>query len=250
MVTATFRFYGELNDFLPPARRKIAFDACCAEDATAKHMIEALGIPHTEVELILVNGQPAGFGHRLAEADRIAVYPKFQALDIAPLLRLRQRPPGIPRFVADAHLGGLARLLRLAGFDTLYDNRYEDDEIEALAIREGRIVLSRDLELLKRRRIDHGCFIRAVEPKAQLRELAGRQDLVGMARPFSRCLCCNTALREVAKAEVLDRLPAAMRTGQARFRTCDGCGWVYWEGSHWRAMRQVLGDTLRARPIR
>lgn len=244
MATATFRFYEELNDFLAPERRYLAFACPCPRGATAKHMIEALGVPHTEVELILVNGLSVGFEHILAEGDRVAVYPKFEALDVTPLLRVRGQPLRETRFVADAHLGGLARLLRLAGFDTLYDNHYDDAEIEAIAGREGRIVLSRDLELLKRRGVDHGCYVRAIEPKAQLREIVGRLDLARSLRPFSLCLCCNAPLRPVAKAEVAERLPPAVRRDQERFSTCDACGRVYWEGSHWRAMRRVLDGVL------
>ena len=152
MVTATFRFYEELNDFLARPLRQRAFSCACADAATAKHMIEALGVPHTEVELILVNGESVGFERQLAEGDRVAVYPKFEALDIQPLLRVRERPLRVTRFIADAHLGGLAQLLRLAGFDTLYDNHYPDADIEVLAAAEQRIVLTRDRELLKRPR--------------------------------------------------------------------------------------------------
>ena len=143
MVMATFRFYEELNDFLAPERRRTEFSIVCARAATTKHMIEALGVPHTEVELILVNSELAGFDRLVHDGDRIAVYPKFEALDITPLLRVRQWPLRRPRFVSDAHLGGLARLLRMAGFDTLYRNDYPDREIADTAIREGRIVSDR-----------------------------------------------------------------------------------------------------------
>ncbi|MFA5083511.1 MAG: Mut7-C RNAse domain-containing protein, partial [Hydrogenophilaceae bacterium] len=122
MVTASFRFYEELNDFLTPERRYRSFTCTCARDASIKHQIEALGVPHTEVELILFNGESVGFERRLEEGDRIAVYPRFEAFDVTPLLKLRERPLRETRFVADAHLGGLARLLRMTGFDTLYDN--------------------------------------------------------------------------------------------------------------------------------
>jgi uncharacterized protein with PIN domain len=244
MVTATFRFYEELNDFLAPERRYQAFACACARGATAKHMIEALGVPHTEVELILVNGESVGFGRVLAEGDRVAVYPRFEALDVTPLLRVRERPLRETRFVADAHLGGLARLLRLIGFDTLYDNGFHDAEIAAISAREGRIVLSRDLELLKRRGIDHGCYVHAIEPEAQLREIVERLDLRRSARPFRLCLRCNAPLRPIAREAVVDRLPPRVREGQARFSTCDVCGRVYWEGSHWRAMRRRLDEVL------
>src|SRR5437762_13672401 len=124
MVSATFRFYEELNDFLPRARRKVEFTVPCAQAATTKHMIEALGVPHTEVELVLVNGESSGFERRICDGDRIAVYPMFEAMDITPLLRVRERPLRATRFIADAHLGALARLLRMSGFDTLYDNHW------------------------------------------------------------------------------------------------------------------------------
>jgi uncharacterized protein with PIN domain len=247
MVTATFRFYEELNDFLPPGRRKQAFSVACGQDATVKHQIEALGVPHTEVELILVNGVSVGFQHRLGEGDRVAVYPKFEALDITPLLRVREWPLRQLRFVADAHLGGLARLLRLAGFDTLYDNHFHDDEVERLAVEEGRIVLSRDIELLKRRAITHGCFIRALRPWAQLGEIVARLDLVRLARPFGLCLECNAPLQAVDKADVLDKLPPGVRASHERFKSCPVCGRVYWEGTHWQRMgarlEEVLGRT-------
>lgn len=126
-----FRFYEELNDFLPPQRRKRDFDATCARGATTKHMIEALGVPHTEVELILVNGESVGFDRLLDDGDRVAVYPKFEAFDVSSLLRVRDAPLRVMRFVADAHMGGLAKLLRMAGFDTLYDNGFDDNDVNA-----------------------------------------------------------------------------------------------------------------------
>ncbi|MCK9382556.1 MAG: Mut7-C ubiquitin/RNAse domain-containing protein [Sulfuritalea sp.] len=246
MVTATFRFYEELNDFLPAARRRQDFSVACAADATTKHMIEALGVPHTEVELILVNGESVGFDCRLREGDRVAVYPTFEALDVSPLLRVREQPLRTTRFVADAHLGGLARLLRMAGFDTLYDNRYHDREIAEIAAQEGRIVLTRDRDLLKLRSITHGCYVHAIEPAQQLREIMDRLDLARSARPFSLCLVCNAPLRVIDKATVLEQLPPSVREQQQRFTTCDVCHRVFWEGSHWRRMRAVLDESPQA----
>jgi uncharacterized protein with PIN domain len=235
MGTATFRFYEELNDFLPAERRRREFAVPCARAATTKHMIEALGVPHTEVELILVNGESVGLDRLLCDKDRVAVYPKFEAFDVTPLLRLREQP----RFVADAHLGGLARLLRMAGFDTRYDNAYRDSEVADLAGREGRIVLTRDRELLKLRRITRGCYVHALKPVQQLREIVDRLDLERSVRPFSLCLACNAPLRAIDQAAVLERLPPAVRANQ-HFTTCDVCHRVFWEGSHWRRMREAL----------
>ncbi len=245
MVTATFRFYEELNDFLAPDRRRHEFACPCARAATAKHMIEALGVPHTEVELVLVNGVSVGFDRILEDGDRVAVFPKFEMIDITPVLRVREHPLRVMRFIADAHLGGLAHLLRMAGFDTLYDNNYHDDEIETIA-REGRIVLTRDRELLKRRSITHGCYVHTLKPPQQLYEIFERLDLARSARPFTLCLECNTSLRPIEKAEVLSRLPPSVRERFEHFSTCDVCQRVFWEGSHWRRMRSLLDACIPA----
>jgi len=240
MVTATFRFYEELNDFLPPERRRRAFSSPCARRATTKHMIEALGVPHTEVELVLLNGASVGFGALLGEGDRVAVFPKFEALDVTPLLRVRDQVLRSTRFVADAHLGGLARLLRMTGFDTLYDNHFQDDEIERIAGAQERVVLTRDRELLKRRGVTHGCYVHALHPGQQLREIFDRLDLARSARPFTLCLNCNAPLRGIDKAQVAATLPPSVRERYQRFSTCDVCRGVFWEGSHWRRMRALV----------
>jgi len=250
MVTATFRFYEELNDFLPPERRRREFSAPCARAATTKHMIEALGVPHTEVELILVNGESAGFERLLHDGDRVAVYPRFEALDITPLLRVREWPLRVTRFVADAHLGGLARLLRMAGFDTLYRNDFDDSEIADTAMREGRIVLTRDRELLKLRGITHGCYVHALKPAQQFGEIVERLDLARSLRPFTLCMDCNAPLRAVAKADVLERLPPAVQANYESFTTCDVCGRIFWQGSHWQRLRTLVDASVQAsRPV-
>ena len=243
-VVAEFRFYEELNDFLAPDHRRRAFEARCARAATVKHMIEALGVPHTEVELVLVNSESVGFDRLLAHGDRVSVYPRFETFDVAPLLRVRDTPLRVTRFIADAHLGGLARLLRLTGFDTLYDNHYDDAELVAIATREGRIALTRDRELLKRRELTHGCFVHALKPEQQAAEIFQRLDLARSARPFSLCLECNAPLRPIDKADVAHRLPADVRARQARFSTCDRCQRVFWEGSHWQRMQAIVTRLL------
>jgi hypothetical protein len=245
MVQATFRFYEELNDFLAPERRKREFACVCARAATTKHMIEALGVPHTEVELVLVNGESVGFDRLLRDGDRVAVYPKFEALDVVPLLRVREHPLRELRFVADAHLARLARFLRMSGFDSLFDSGFDDGEIERIAVRDGRIVLTRDKELLKRRDITHGCYLHAIQPEEQLRELFERLDLARSARPFTLCMCCNAPVRAVDKAEVAGRLPQSVREQHTRFTTCDTCGRVFWPGSHWQRLQKLLDEVSR-----
>mgnify|MGYP003575461467 FL=1 len=240
MVTATFRFYEELNDFLAPARRRREFSVPCARAATTKHMIEALGVPHTEVELILLNGTSVGFGTVLRDGDRVAVYPKFEAFDITPLLRVRERPLRELRFVADTHLGSLARLLRMMGFDTLYDNGFADEEIERIAAAQERIVLTRDRGLLKRASVTHGCYVHALRPQQQFREVFERLDLARSARPCTLCPACNAALQPIDKAQVADRLAPGVAGLYERFGICPRCARVYWEGEHWQRLRALL----------
>lgn len=246
MARAEFRFYEELNDFLPPERRKRSFVADCARGATVKQAIEALGVPHTEVELILVNGASVDFGHRITEGDRVAVYPMFEALDVGPLVRVRERPLRRPRFIADAHLGALARRLRMLGFDTLYRNDLGDAEMARIAAEEGRVVLTRDRDLLMHRAITHGCYLRAERPAEQLREIMDRLDLYREARPFSRCMACNHPLGE-PQAEPPPDVPDHARHHGA-YRRCPGCRRTYWEGSHMRRMRTAVAALLAAEP--
>jgi len=206
-------------------------------------MIEALGVPHTEVALVLANGEPVGLDRPISEGDRIAVYPKFEQLDIGAPSAAPALPSGPLRFVADAHLGGLARLLRMAGFDTLYDNNYDDASMVELANHEGRILLTRDRPLLMHRRVVHGCYLHAIKPQAQLRELYQRLDLAAKARPFSLCMSCNAPLHTVDKQAVLDRLPPRVQARHEHFLACGQCNRLFWEGSHWQDMRALL-DSL------
>ncbi|MGN6388478.1 MAG: Mut7-C RNAse domain-containing protein [Burkholderiaceae bacterium] len=233
MTEATFRFHGALNDFLARERRQRDFRSGCARAATTKHMIEALGVPHTEVSSVQVNGRDAGLDRLIADGDRIEVFPHA---DRCP----DQDAP--PRFVADAHLGGLARLLRMAGFDTLYDNHFEDGDIARIAAQDGRIVLTRDRDLLKRREVARGCYPRSLHAPDQLRELWRRYGLGRTSHPFTLCLHCNAPLRPVDKAEVLDRLPPTVRRMQDTFSTCDVCHRIYWQGSHWRRMSDAIRE--------
>jgi uncharacterized protein with PIN domain len=240
MVTATFRFYEELNDFLPAHRRRRDVTTPCARAATTKHMIEAIGVPHTEVELILVNGESSGFDRLLAEGDRVAVYPTFASFDISALQRVRERPLREWRFVADAHLGGLSRLLRMAGFDTLYDNNYRDEEIEQISLMEKRVALTRDRELLKRRGITHGCYVHAIRSEEQFQEIVRRLDLAGSVMPFTLCLKCNAPLQLADKAGIAGRLPPRVREHHQEFCICAICQGIFWKGSHWQRMCAVL----------
>jgi uncharacterized protein with PIN domain len=234
------RAYAELNDFLPPEQRGTTFSRPCLAHQTVKDLIEATGIPHTEVDLILVNGESVGFSHRPTAGDRLAVYPVFEAVDIAPIARVRPSPLRDPRFVVDVHLGPLARLLRLCGFDVSWSNDLDDDTIAELSEIQRRIVLTQDRGLLKRRRVTHGLFVRPQAPLGQVVEVLRRLDLADRMAPFTRCVRCGGVLAEVPKSDILDRLEPLTRAHHDRFQRCGSCGQIYWAGSH----RDKLTDLI------
>lgn len=242
MAVAHFRFYEELNDFLPPERRKADFDYTFERRASIKDVIEALGVPHTEVELILVNGVSVDFDYILADGDRVSVYPVFESLDVMPLVRLRPAPLRTPRFVLDTHLGTLARYLRLLGFDALYRNDYNDDELAQTSATGHRILLTRDRDLLKRKIVTHGIFVRSDQPRLQLADICRRLDLYESFKPFSRCARCNGLLKPVEKSEVIDRLEPKTKLYYDRFLRCTNCGQVYWKGSHFERMEKLIAQ--------
>lgn len=241
---AVFRFYAELNDFLPPEKQYRAFNHSFELPGSVKDMIEALGVPHPEVDLILANGQSVDFSYLVRDGDRIVVYPVFESLDISPLVRLRPEPLRTPRFVLDVHLGQLARYLRLLGFDTLYQNDYTDEELAEISGSEGRILLTRDRGLLKRSIVTHGYCLRTTDSRQQLLEVLRRFDLTGIVKPFQRCIRCNGLLHAVDKAVVVDHLPPKIRDDYDEFRRCQRCGQVYWKGSHFERMEQFVADVM------
>jgi uncharacterized protein with PIN domain len=244
------RCYASLNDFLPPDRRQARFAQPLAGRAAVKDVIEAAGIPHPEVDLILVNGAPAGFARLVRAGDAISVYPAFTALDIAPLGRLQPAPLSPPRFVLDTHLGKLAAYLRLLGFDTLYRNDADDETLARLAAAGPRLLLTQDRGLLKRGAVTYGYCVRASAPRQQLREVARRFDLLAQARPFSRCARCNGRLATVDKAAVLTRLPPRTRHTYDEFSRCQDCGGLYWPGSHVERLRRLIAELRQEEPAR
>jgi hypothetical protein len=241
MSVATFRFYGSLNDFLAPRRRQVSFQCRFGGRVSIKDAIEALGVPHPEIDLVTAGAIPVDFSYRLQPDDRIAVYPAFRALDVRAASLVR--PPDLDelRFVLDGHLGRLTAYLRLAGLDCLCSTRWDDAELAAISNRERRVVLTRDTVLLKRTIVKYGCWVRATDPRRQLAEVFLRFDLGTRARPFSRCLRCNALLETVAKAAIVDRLPPRTREHYEEFHRCPDCQRIYWAGSHVRAMRDLLG---------
>lgn len=245
---ATFRFYAELNDFLPAEKRQRAFEHTFELPGSVKDMIESLGVPHTEIDLILVNGRSVDFSYLVQNGDRVSVYPMFESIDITPVLQVRPEPLREPRFVLDVHLGQLAIYLRMLGFDTLYRNDYADDELAAISSRERRILLTRDRGLLKRSIVSHGYCLRATQPRRQLLEVLRRFDLAAAITPFRRCLHCNSLLRPVDKNAIINRLPPKTAQYYDEFRCCPACDRIYWEGSHFQRMRQFIEQVLNPEP--
>lgn len=245
-MQARFRFYAELNDFLPPEKRAAAFDCAFNGKQTVKHLIESLGVPHTEVDLVLVNGESVDFTRIIQDGDYVSVYPVFEALDIASVTRARPRPLREVRFILDAHLGRLAAYLRMLGFDTLYRNDYGDEELARLSGNEHRILLTRDRGLLKRSAVTHGYCVREAHARRQLAEVAERFDLAGCAAPFTRCLVCNERLRQVPKESVADRIPPVSRAHYHDIRECPRCRRVFWDGSHYRRMQRIVEQVTGA----
>ncbi len=212
--------------------------------STVKDFIEACGVPHPEVDLVLVNGERADFSRPVAPGDRVSVYPAFRGIELGPALARRPLRPAEVRFVLDVHLGRLAGYLRLAGFDTLYENHWPDEELARVADREGRIVLTRDRELLKRRRIEWGYWVRETRPCRQLAEVIRRFDLAPLVDPFSRCGRCNGSLEGVDAGAVARDLPPRTRRRQRVVHRCRGCGRLYWRGSHVFAIERLLAGAL------
>ena len=230
MSSARFQFSPDLERFLSRDHRGRPFAYACARAASLKNAIEALGVPHTEVGAVLVNGEPATLQRTVREGDVVEV------------LAVPSTDVGMALFVADAHLGALARFLRMLGFDTAHAPAISDDEIRRLARDEHRIVLTRDRDLLKCRDVLRGRYVRALKPEAQLQEVAERYRLAERAQPFTRCLHCNLPLAAIEKAAIAHRLPPQVAALHQSFTHCAGCDRVYWPGSHYARMRAALAE--------
>ncbi len=229
----TIRFYEELNDFLEEDKRKVNNTVKSAPGQTVKDLIESENVPHTEVDLILVNSNSVDFSYQLKDGDRISVYPVFESLDITNATKLRPLPLRNPIFILDVNLGKLARYLRIGGFDTLYSNSYEDKEIAEISARENRIVLTRDRDLLKRSIIQRGHWIRSQNAVLQYQAVLERFDLKDSVSIYSRCPVCNGELQNVNKEVILDRLLRKTAMYYDDFKICSNCGKIYWKGNHY-----------------
>ncbi|NEZ61695.1 twitching motility protein PilT [Leptolyngbyaceae cyanobacterium CCMR0082] len=240
MPQAVFHFHGSLNDFLPPTRSHKAFSHTVKDRASIKDAIEALGVPHPEIELILANDQSVSFAYLLHDDDRISVYPHYESLEIDIVSYVRPQPLAEQRFVLDVHLGKLASYLRLLGFDTLYQNNYDDGTLAQISSQEERILLTRDIGLLKRSIVTYGYWVRSHDPKKQVHELLKRFSLYAAVAPFQRCPSCNGLLHPVEKQLIEHRLPHFTRLSYDEFFECQSCCQLYWKGAHYQRIQQLI----------
>ena len=234
------RAYAELVDLLGATIVEVPV----GEPRSVKDLIESVGVPHPEIDLLLVDDEPVGFDHLVRGGERIAVYPPLRSLRPASVA-LWPTPPEPRRFVLDVHLGTLARRLRLLGFDTWYATDADDALLAEVAISQQRILLTRDRGLLMRRAIVHGYCPRSDDPEQQAREVSDRYHLAERARPLSRCVRCNGVLVPVDREQVLDLLPPRTRREFDRFAQCPDCRQVYWPGSHVEAVEDFVNDIIR-----
>jgi uncharacterized protein with PIN domain len=235
-----FRFYEELNDFIAGEKRKVRFTHNFIDRASVKDVIESLGVPHTEVDLILVNGKSVGFDYLINDGDDISVYPVFESLDITNVQHLRPKPLREPKFIADVHLGKLTRYLRMMGFDVLYKSNFDDKEIVNLSLTEMRAILTKDRGILKRSEVTHGYWVRSTKIKEQVIEVIKRFDLKNIIKEFSRCITCNSVLKPISKNEIIDDLPPKVSKSQESFSRCPACKKNYWEGTHHQKMLSFI----------
>jgi len=240
MKAVSIRFYEELNDFLPAFKKKKRYEIKLYGRQTVKDLIESQGVPHIEVDLILVNGTPVNFGQIIKEGDDISVYPVFENLDISDITPLENRPLRDPRFILDVHLGRLAKYLRTMGFDTLYQNNYSDEEIVEISNRDKRIILTRDKGLLMRNAVQRGYWVRNTGVKDQVFEIIRKFDLFSLISPFKRCIECNGIIDPVTKESIIDLIQPGTNKYFNEFFRCTGCRKVYWKGSHYGRMNQYL----------
>ena len=235
-------FHGDLPLFLKRHDAAGRVERILCEKTAIKDVIEACGVPHTEVDLIVADGQPVGFEFQVAHAIHIEVFPVDATIGSHPANRLQRRQHC--RFVADGHLGKLARDLRLLGFDLVYDNEADDAALVRIAAGEDRALLTRDRSLLMRAAVRHGYCPRADRAEEQIIEVVRRFELGELIRPYTRCLACNGRVAIVSKHEIIEELEPLTKLYYEEFRRCQNCRRIYWSGSHFAKLQARL-DRIR-----
>ena len=241
--TVRLKLHGNLDFFLRSAVPCRSIERSLSEKTSVKDAIESLGVPHPEVDVILANGRPVDFDYALADDADIELYPVVTSSPTFKYKRLQTIR--CSRFVADGHLGKLARDLRLLGFDVAYDPKAEDRQLLRIMERENRALLTRDRRLLMHAVVKTGYCPRSQNADEQTGEVIRRFDLLDSITPFTRCLRCNAPLRKVSMSEVIERLEPLTKIYYKQFRLCTGCGQIYWAGSHFSKLQKRL-EKIRA----
>lgn len=240
---AQLRLYADLADLTGVSDTTVPIGS----PRSVKDLVEAVGVPHPEIALILVDGHPVGFDHLVSGGERVAVFPPFHHLELEGVTTVSP-PPVEPRFVLDVHLGTLTRRLRTLGFDCWYRTDADDTELARVAVEQERILLTRDRGLLMRSEITHGYCPRSDDPELQLLEVVDRYRLAARVAPFTRCVRCNGELRAATLAEVHDEIPPRTREEHDSFMRCQDCGQVYWPGTHRQAMSAWVDEVADSAP--
>ncbi len=238
------RFHGDLSVFLRSKAGDAIIERRLAEKTSIKDVIESCGVPHPEVDLILIDEQTVGFDHTVANDAKVEVFSvENRGTDST---EKRLQTVDIKTFVTDGHLGGLTRNLRLLGFDVAYEQNADDRQLLEVMVRENRALLTRDRRLLMHGIVQHGYCPRSQNAKEQTIEVVRRFDLSGLIAPFTRCLRCNAPLEEAAKADVIDKLEPLTKIYYDQFRRCPDCKQIYWPGSHFPKLQKRI-EEIRSR---
>jgi uncharacterized protein with PIN domain len=236
--TVVLRVAEPLQLFLAPRLRGADVGVRGDGEASLGHVVESVGVPLVEVGALQADGVSVPAGARPRPGVPVAV---------VPVPRPQPMPMPAPRFVLDVHLGVLARRLRLLGLDTAYRNDADDDELVGQVLAERRLLLTQDRGLLKRKVLRDGgrwaAYVRGSRPDDQLADVLDR--FRPPLDPLSRCVACNGVLADVAKADVVDRLPPGTRRRYDDFRLCATCGRVYWRGAHAQRLDRILAVAAR-----
>ncbi len=245
MNSVRFRFYEELNDFLPEEKQKVWFEYAFSGKVSLLDAIRSMGIPMEAIDLILVNQQSKAPDYTLKDGDTISVYPMFELFNVSAISQLHNKPLRNPRFICDVHLGRLCKYLRMLGWDTLYSNSYLATEIIAISCQEKRILLSRSYQLTRHKDVTHSYWIRSSDPLEQIKDLINKLDLSNQANPLTRCLNCNQLIEPVEKPEIIHRLEARTIKYYSEFFRCPACDQIYWKGSHFENMLDFIHHSIQ-----
>lgn len=236
MGQITLTVHGKLNDFLPNHSIENSVQVPFNQKTALKHIVEVIGIPHPEVGIVQVDGHEAGLNYAVQDGDQVHIFPRVVA-------ELHYSAEG-PKFVLDNHLGKLADYLRLLGFDVVYAKDWPDGDIAQYAHEQSRILLTRDRGLLKRKIVADGYCVRADDPEQQLAEVVAQYRLNNYVTPFQRCSRCNGKLAPARKEDIIEQLQPLTRKYYDEFTQCAGCGQIYWKGSHFQHMQNMLSPYL------